>query len=373
MKSFIEFYLENTNSYKFPITTTAEKSRVIANENNFINENITTRSPDEQVVGVVGRAEGLDRHIKQFVNLGFNKNNILLFELDERMANDLKLAAVGKLPQYVRDEYGNLQVATDENGNEKVRVIQWSILKPISPFVKTDQPWFDPDKVTHVDLDFTTAATPIEIKTNITSAFNAYNNVKSLVCVHSLRGSNTRTDVTNKTLNGPLKKLQDFFAKGVSVTRTGKPKDRVTEFRNIYDYYINRNNDNSSGKQQFLKDLQQLCNGSVYAQSYTGANGTPMASFTIIKNSTEKIIKADESIYKKDNITDTDKTHFPGMYKSFKAFYNNSKTPEGFNVNNQQLKQRGVEQYTHSDYNDYMELLDNMYTWFRQETSPVKN
>lgn len=370
MKTFVETVKE----YKFPITTTDRKRQIIANENTFINKIVNSRDPTEQLVGVVGREEGLNRHIQQFIDLGFKQSNILLFELDENMANELKQAAIGKLPQYTVDENGHVQVAIDVlTKEEKVRVEYADILHPFNDFIKHNQPWFDRTKVTHVDLDFTTTLNEPDLINEVNRVFKAYPNTKSLVCVHSLRGSNTRTNTANIALSGHLKKLDSFFAKGVMSTKTGKPKTRVAEFRNVYDYYTHRET-NNSGKQEFLKRLQQLCGGSLYVQSYQGAStkdpgkegGAMMVSFTFVRNGPAEI-HADNSIYKNGNITNTDKIYFPQLYTLFKCFYENSKTPEGFAQNEHLLNLKEVESYTESDYEYFMKLLDDMFEWFEQQ------
>lgn len=127
-------FCELLNEYKFSekSTTTQEKLDVIQWENSLIKSVAPSRGPDEEIVGLVGNPEGLDRHITQWKQLGFRVRNMRVIEKNKALAQALYDKAL-KLSLY----FPNLKrLANQIHHNDLFKYLQ-----------------LYGDKVTHVDFD----------------------------------------------------------------------------------------------------------------------------------------------------------------------------------------------------------------------------
>lgn len=355
MISFFKYFFENANEEKaFPVTTSKFKVDVIAKENNFIKKYFTP-SPNDQLVGVVGRVEGLLRHIQQFRDLGYQDKNMLIFELDEGMYKDLENGdGIHK---------GIIQLKNDNITN--ANLFWGNLLKPSRTEYYDQYKWFDSKKVTHADLDFTIALNEPQLFDEMKQAFSVYPNLKSAVFVHSLRAHQTKSAKATKELNDKYRKLIDTLDVVVG---------RSSEFKNIYDYYTSETEGRKSGKGLFIEQLRNLFpSAAILIQSYAGAStkegktGGAMISFTVVKDASEPVINAEDSIFLETDLTATDIKEFPRQYSSFMGFYEKGTTIEGFDQNNEFLKSKGKQPLTEQDYNDFEDLMTKLYNYFLQK------
>jgi len=356
-----QFILTEQNLVKsegnsFPITTTDNKINLIDKENTFFKSYIKPSSTD-QVVGVVGKVEGLWRHIVQFRDLGYEDKNIFLFESKERMYNELKN---GDSENLGMDKLRELE-------QTQAHLIYSSILTPRRPYITHHfGNIFNPDSVTHADLDFTETIDPAEEINILKNAFTVYPNLKSVLLVRSTRGQQIRSDIAMKDIGigGKYEKLNSL------IRYLG---GRSTEFKNLYDYYITTQAGEKSGKDQFLNKLQsEFSNASFLIQSYPGAptkpggqSGQTMLSIAIVKDTKEPIMDVQNSYFKK-GFSKGEKPNFNTQYNAFKKFINKANTHEGFKANENELISRGLKPLTVDDYIEYEVLMDELYTFSSQ-------
>ena len=348
--------LVKSEGKSFPITTTVNKINVIDKENAFFKSYVKPSSTD-QVVGVVGRVEGLWRHIVQFRDLGYEDKNIFLFESKEGMYNELK-----------NGDSKNLGMdKLLESEQTQAHLIYSSILTPRRPYITHHfGNIFNPDRVTHADLDFTEAVDPAEEINILKNAFTVYTNLKSVLLVRSTRGQQIRSDIAMKDIGigGKYEKLNSLIR---------YLSGRSTEFKNLYDYYISTRAGEKSGKDQFLNKLQsEFSNASFLIQSYPGAptkpggrSGQTMLSIAMVKDAKEPIMNIQNSYFKK-GFSKGEKPNFNTQCNAFKKFINKANTHEGFEANENELISNGLKSLTVNDYIEYEGLMDELYTFSSQ-------
>jgi hypothetical protein len=277
---------------KFINTTTADKLAVINNENLFINHFIPTRNNSEQIVGVVGEAKsGLQRHLEQYANLGFQERNIYIFEI-------------------LLHEYKNLWYTNNNVIKSFANIVMGDIFKPMM-YKRT--PNFDISKVTHVDADITTTLNT-DLTEEVRHTFTIYPNLKSAVFVHSLRNTDLRSPEVLKYLERSYIQKYIMFLKGMSA----KSKDAyVTAFRNVLEVYLT----GTVGRNVMLNELfKAFPNYSFLVQNYQGRG--PLTSVTVIKNTNNKIIQSNAQ-----DLSQVDISRFNSAVSSFERFsFNNLNT-----------------------------------------------
>lgn len=149
------------------------KANVKNLQNDYILQRIPQRNSSEIVVGFVGNAEGLQSHIEEYQQLGFNNlNQIIIFEQQTAAANALLKKAI---------ELGYKTSSSNENANEL------KIYNDVLDLdLKNNTPLQDIiSHITHIDYDGTSAPGSHErVVNNIYKCFS-YPNVKSMVNVHT--------------------------------------------------------------------------------------------------------------------------------------------------------------------------------------------
>lgn len=146
MQSFLEFYKLQTVSqpsdFTKTVTTTDAKLEVIKWENANFKAAYPKRGKTEAVLGLVGHKSQLERHIKQYVDLGFAYQNIYIADFDRAVVAELKQAV-----SYL-EKRGYIP-ATDLRS----RIMYGNVLNMVK----------EVPNVTHVDCDGTAPATELEM------------------------------------------------------------------------------------------------------------------------------------------------------------------------------------------------------------------
>lgn len=238
---------------KFPSTSTENKKTVVQIENNTILRDISVRNVNALVGGVVGRADGLDRHIEQYLALGFKEKNIHIFEIMESMYKELNRAIKAK--------------------GYKVTLHFCNMLNPTG--ISREQL----DRFEHLDVDITTALDIHTFVPTVEAMHIWYPNLKSFVFVHSARSSKIRSLNIEKDLQGYAPLFNSIKNQNISANTIN---NFISSFKSVWDYYKNRDN---CGKLTFVKQLQQNFEDySIKIITYPGVGNSTMYSFTFVKS-----------------------------------------------------------------------------------------
>lgn len=361
MISFFKYFFENANvnDLRYFPTRTAIKNEIVQKENQFILARIPGRGPQEQMVGVVGHVHGLMLHLDQFRELGFQDENIFLFELDETMYPLLKSGT---------EMYKGFD-ALKQEGLTKSFLVKGNIFYP--PIKKPEDrvnynipddfmPGFDRLKVTHVDADITTKFEEEEFFKNVRLTYIMYPNAKSSVYVHSLRALNLRSSKIEKELED-LEKLE-IFLRAIYLTKEGTyGTDRVSEFRTVYELYRSKQEgEELTGKKKFIEKLKKLygSNFDIKIQSYRGAGksgkgaGGSMISFTFVK-SPNGVLDIGESLFAFE-LTSQQISSLSKHFKDLENFFNLDEEQRNNILKPYNLK------ITDQELNNYIDLMDNL-------------
>jgi hypothetical protein len=238
---------------KFPSTSTKTKKKIVKIENDTILRDISVRSAGALVGGVVGRADGLDRHIKQYLALGFKEENIHIFEIMESMYEELDCAIKAK--------------------GYKVTLHFCDMLNP------TGMSREQLNRFEHLDVDITTALDIHTFIPTIEAIHIRYPNLKSFVFVHSARYSKIRSLNIENDLQGYEPLFDSIKNQNISASTIN---NFISSFKSVWDYYKNQDN---CGKSAFIKHLQQKFEDySIKIIKYPGVGNSTMYSFTFVKS-----------------------------------------------------------------------------------------
>lgn len=264
MLSFAQYIAEK----KFISTTTENKLEVIANENKFIKNFIPSRGEQEQIVGVVGEAKsGLQRHLNQYQDLGFDINNVFIYEI-------------------LRSEYMNLRYfngVLSKMSGKKATIIWGNIF---TPKMTKKVPNLNLAAVTHADVDITTTLNT-DLTNEIEHTFITYPNLASAVFVHSLRNTDLRSPKVEDFFEQQyIQKLFKYIKKHIVSGDT-----YVSALKNVIEVYLLGN---TSRNRMFNKLAKTFPNDSFLIQNYQGKG--PMTSVAVVKNTEKQVFETNVEV-----------------------------------------------------------------------------
>ena len=267
----------------FSVTPTDHnrKRKVIEWENKLIKSAFPERGANEAVLGVVGESGGLERHVEQWLELGFKMQNINIVDNQEKAAESLKQKAGAE-----KDKYGDLSS----------RISQADIIDKAKEI----------DNLTHIDFDGVATITKLP---EFAEKLAAMKNLKSFVIVVSQRGT-TKVDANAdkaqaKSLDkgGALYGFDEVNSDEFDYEIIQTANKIWKSFDTLYDQKLIERKDykdqiKSNFKRaalsvlfsyskiaEFYKELSKKLNDYEIAYtSYTGKN-MPMASFVFLKGS----------------------------------------------------------------------------------------
>jgi hypothetical protein len=275
----------------FDSTTTNTKINVIKNENAFFKECFPTRKNTEKSIGVIGNPEGLTRHVKQHLDLGYSLNNINFVEISPVMHKLLK---------------------KEIDKNQSLHSIKESL-----EIGNIFQPRIIDKNVTYVDADITTALNIQEFTSQVKELESVYPNMNSVVIVHSSRRAKIISDAALKD----FEEFEDLFDT-IKKCHHSK-KDAIifiSCFKNVYDKYTYGKD---SGKAAFIKKLTtELKEYSKFVQSYPGVGNKTMTSFSLRKDY-KNTIEVKGSYFEENVIPKTVNNYIKTLHNHFEKWKKN--------------------------------------------------
>lgn len=248
------YNLLETANFAKTSTTTLNKLDVIDWENQQFKKALPTRGVDEKVIGVVGNSGGLERHVRQYLNLGFKYKNIYLVDLQSNVASSLRRKA-DSLEQ---------QGILPKNGNLSSRIFHEDILVMARKV----------PNVTHVDFDGTAS---IKNLVEFAQMLASIPSVKSFCIVVSARAGSKQAYEFGSS---PLEKAANAIYQAMKQNKSAGffTDQEISKFKKgIFDLALDQN----FQQQMLIRALQSIGKFSGAYKSYLGTNA--MASYIFVK------------------------------------------------------------------------------------------
>lgn len=308
-------------------TNTKEKRAVIAKENKFILAHKIPRGKNDIVVGVVGDpgSGAFERHINQYIKLGFRDLNICIFEIYESMFDKL-----GKYMYFIRS---------------KAKLYWCNIFNPQSGghFEYDNLTKNEINRVTHVDADITSRIDASAAQT-ILNLKASYPNAKSMVLVHNFRGHKIKSTFNTNALNDS----DSVFKKLHELIKIMYDAAHGSHLKNAFEEIFGEN----EGKAEFINSFKALPNYHILIQSYF--NEGPMISIAAIPNQTTNEVRVEGGALT-FNVQDTKYKH--RTYSAVKKFTQVLKKLDVEKVNNYLETKGSSIQFTKNEYLQAQKIL----------------
>lgn len=248
------YNLFETANFAKTSTTTLNKLDVIDWENQQFKRAMPTRGANETVIGVVGNSGGLERHIRQYLDLGFKYKNIYLVDLQSNVASSLRRKAEAL------EQRGTFP----RNGSLSSRIFHEDIL-----IMARKLP-----NVTHIDFDGTAS---IKNLVEFAQMLASISTVKSFCIVVSARAGTKQSYEFGSS--SPEKAANALY----QAMKQNKPAgfftdQEISKFKKgVFDLALDQN----FQQQMLIRALQSIKKFSGAYKSYLGTNA--MVSYIFVK------------------------------------------------------------------------------------------
>lgn len=259
MLSFEEFYFLKEDSFvDRPTHNTASKANVKNLQNIFINKyRQYPPGPDDLLYGVVGHPSGLQEHIDEADNLGYDKKQVRYFDRDKDTV------------QALRQQWNMLFPQEKSQGVNQIKHLTLSPLRSgYTDDVIQDQ------HVTHLDFDITSIApfNPAGVVNTVLEFKAKYKKLQSMVYVFSQR--------SKKEANILVDILQPFL--------TGLNNNDINTIYGVANKFaFNKTSSKRAATDEYSIQLQRLLKDAKISSlvvPYAGRNNTAMLSVTVVFN-----------------------------------------------------------------------------------------